>query len=114
MQALNWKIPVKALAGSVSKFFTYLLLAPIQLYRWCITPVLGSRCRFYPSCSKYAQTAIKCHGPVKGSGLAIKRICRCHPYSQGGIDFVPGSEEEQQYLREQAEKQKETTRETHD
>jgi len=56
-----------------------------------ISPFLGQNCRFYPSCSKYAEEAITVHGGIKGSWLAIKRIGRCHPWHEGGIDPVPES-----------------------
>ena len=100
MQALNWKIPVKALAGSVNNVIGFILILPIKIYRLCISPILGSNCRFYPSCSAYAITAIEQHGAIKGSLLAGKRLCRCHPYSDGGIDFVPESPEAQAYNQE--------------
>ena len=52
-------------------------------------PGAAARCRFYPSCSEYALTAIATHGPVRGLGLAIWRLLRCHPFHPGGIDHVP-------------------------
>src|SRR4030095_5557355 len=63
--------------------------APIVAYRRWISPVLPPRCRFYPSCSEYALTAIAVHGPWRGVGLAIRRLLRCHPFHPGGIDSVP-------------------------
>lgn len=66
-----------------------LLVAPIRVYQWCISPMLGQNCRFVPTCSQYAIEAIKKHGPVKGSLLAVKRILRCHPWGGSGYDPVP-------------------------
>ena len=61
----------------------------IRSYRYLISPLLGPRCRFYPSCSSYAEEAIKMHGVLKGGWLAVKRIGRCHPFNKGGVDPVP-------------------------
>ena len=66
-----------------------LLLALITLYRWTISPLLGNCCRFYPSCSEYAQDAIKRKGVLKGLLLTLKRIVKCHPWHPGGVDEVP-------------------------
>ncbi|MEX0734788.1 MAG: membrane protein insertion efficiency factor YidD [Steroidobacteraceae bacterium] len=66
-----------------------LLQLPIHLYRWFLSPFLGSNCRFQPSCSAYALEAIERHGAWRGSGLAMKRICRCHPWGGAGHDPVP-------------------------
>lgn len=68
-----------------------LFLLPIYFYRYAISPLIGPRCRFSPSCSTYAVEAIKIHGAIKGGWLAIKRILRCNPLSEGGEDPVPPS-----------------------
>ncbi len=54
-----------------------------------ISPLLGNRCRFYPSCSEYMMTAIERYGVFKGISMGLKRIGRCHPGCEGGIDYVP-------------------------
>ena len=59
-------------------------------YQLAISPLLGPRCRFYPSCSHYAMEAIETHGALRGTWLTIKRISRCHPFHEGGFDPVPG------------------------
>ena len=73
--------------------FTQLLqqivLLSLKAYRLIISPVLGNRCRFYPSCSLYALEAINNHGVFRGMILTIKRLLRCHPFHAGGIDPVP-------------------------
>lgn len=66
-----------------------LALSLIRAYRLFLSPLLGPRCRFYPSCSVYAQTAIERFGLVRGTGLAAHRLCRCHPFNDGGCDPVP-------------------------
>lgn len=66
-----------------------LLIIPIRGYQYLISPLLGSNCRFYPSCSHYTIEAIEVHGALKGSYLGVRRILRCHPFSDGGIDPVP-------------------------
>jgi len=65
----------------------------IQGYRYLISPFLGQNCRFYPSCSSYAETAIERHGFFRGSLLALRRISRCHPWHPGGVDEVPQKKE---------------------
>ncbi|AOK30768.1 membrane protein insertion efficiency factor YidD [Burkholderia singularis] len=65
------------------------LFALLRFYKLAVSPLLGSRCRFYPSCSDYAREAIQYHGAARGTYLAARRLCRCHPFSAGGIDLVP-------------------------
>ena len=66
---------------------TRILLLFINIYQKVMSPIIGPRCRFYPSCSTYAKDAIKLNGPIYGLHQAIKRISRCHPFSNGGIDL---------------------------
>jgi uncharacterized protein len=67
---------------------TWPLRALIRLYQWTISPLLGANCRFYPSCSHYADEALRKHGLIKGSYLAARRLARCHPWHEGGVDHV--------------------------
>lgn len=66
-----------------------LLLLILRGYKLAISPMLGQNCRFYPSCSEYAADAIREYGAAKGSLMACKRVCNCHPWHPGGIDLVP-------------------------
>ncbi|HTT42847.1 MAG TPA: membrane protein insertion efficiency factor YidD [Steroidobacteraceae bacterium] len=61
----------------------------IRLYQWCVSPLLGPRCRFYPSCSQYAHEALLRFGLIRGGALAARRLLRCHPWHPGGFDPVP-------------------------
>jgi uncharacterized protein len=65
------------------------LLWIIRGYQLAISPMLGPRCRFYPSCSCYAHGAIARFGAVRGSWMGLRRLLRCHPFAQGGYDPVP-------------------------
>ena len=65
------------------------LILLIRLYQWTISPLLGSCCRFYPSCSNYATEAIEKHGALSGSWLTLCRLIKCHPWHPGGVDEVP-------------------------
>ncbi|WP_295392052.1 membrane protein insertion efficiency factor YidD [uncultured Thiodictyon sp.] len=66
-----------------------ILIWLVRLYQLVISPMIGPHCRFHPSCSQYAIEAIECHGLVKGSYLAARRLSRCHPWHPGGLDPVP-------------------------
>jgi uncharacterized protein len=67
----------------------WVLIAFIRFYQYAFSPMLGQRCKYYPSCSNYAIGAIREHGPLKGIGLAGWRLLRCNPFSNGGYDPVP-------------------------
>ena len=73
----------------LSKGLAALLILPIRFYQRCISPMTPAVCRFTPTCSAYAVEAIKKHGPFKGLWLAVRRICRCHPWGGSGYDPVP-------------------------
>ena len=66
-----------------------LLIGLLRFYQYAISPFLGRRCRYFPSCSEYAVEAVKKHGAIKGGWLGVKRVCRCHPWHPGGYDPVP-------------------------
>ena len=66
-----------------------LLQALIRLYQYTISPYLGARCRFFPSCSAYTAEAVDKYGAGRGAWLGLKRILRCHPWNAGGFDPVP-------------------------
>ncbi|MDD2760319.1 MAG: membrane protein insertion efficiency factor YidD [Methylomonas sp.] len=67
----------------------FLLITLIKVYKYFISPLLGPHCRFYPSCSSYGIEAIQLHGAIKGSYLTLRRLLKCHPLHEGGIDPVP-------------------------
>lgn len=77
------------------KVFNQILSFPvivlIKIYQYAISPLLGPRCRFQPTCSNYALIAINRHGIRIGGWLSIKRVIKCHPLSTGGFDPVPES-----------------------
>ena len=65
------------------------LLAAIRAYRYLLSPWWGGQCRFSPTCSEYAMEAVREHGSLRGSWLALRRVSKCHPWHQGGFDPVP-------------------------
>ncbi|MBD3611015.1 MAG: membrane protein insertion efficiency factor YidD [Hydrogenovibrio crunogenus] len=69
--------------------FKWLIILPVRFYQLFISPILGPRCRFYPTCSHYTIEAVQQHGVFCGLWLAIKRIAKCHPGNPGGVDPVP-------------------------
>lgn len=67
----------------------WMLLAPIHLYRWTLKPLMGGECRYLPTCSRYAVTAIETNGAWRGGWLTLARLCRCHPWGGHGYDPPP-------------------------
>jgi len=67
----------------------YIVSIPVRFYRLVISPLIGSNCRYHPTCSSYALEALEKHGAMKGGQLAVKRILKCHPLGGSGIDNVP-------------------------
>ncbi len=80
--------------GIIGRALAWPLLGLVWIYRYAISPLLGANCRYQPSCSAYAEEALKKYGAFKGGWLALKRIGRCHPWGGSGYDPVPESEEE--------------------
>ncbi len=74
---------------SLSKVAGGLLIGMVKFYQGAISPHFGPCCRYTPTCSQYAVEALRKYGPLKGSWLATKRICRCHPWGGSGYDPVP-------------------------
>ena len=73
----------------MSEWLTRALLAPVRFYQRFISPALPASCRYHPTCSAYAVTALEMHGPIKGTLLALWRLLRCNPLTRGGVDHVP-------------------------
>lgn len=70
-------------------FAARVLLTTVRWYQRYVSPLSGPRCRYYPTCSSYAVTALEKHGAVRGTRLALWRLLRCNPWTDGGIDDVP-------------------------
>jgi putative membrane protein insertion efficiency factor len=80
---------LRAATWAVGAPLRWLLLGLIRAYQLTLSGWLGGQCRFYPTCSHYAADAIKIHGALKGSSMAVWRIARCGPFTDGGVDHVP-------------------------
>ena len=74
---------------AVRRVAVFALKLPILVYRYTLSPMLGPRCRFHPSCSAYALEALSTHGALRGSALAAWRVLRCNPWGTSGYDPVP-------------------------
>jgi len=73
----------------IKKILSFIVLLPIRIYRSAISPYTPASCRHTPTCSQYFIEAVKVHGPLKGSGLGLKRLSKCHPWGTTGYDPVP-------------------------
>jgi putative membrane protein insertion efficiency factor len=69
-----------------------ILILVVRVYRYLVSPLLGPRCRFHPTCSCYAEEAVQRFGALRGGWLAVRRLGRCHPWHPGGVDPVPEKE----------------------
>lgn len=74
--------------GKINLMLREIVCLPIKFYQFLISPLLKPSCRYYPSCSEYAESAIKQLGVIKGLWMTFKRILRCHPWARGGYDPV--------------------------
>ena len=77
------------MATSLRRALALPLILLVRAYQRLISPLLPPSCRYYPSCSAYAVTALERFGPLRGTWLALRRLGRCHPWSDGGVDHVP-------------------------
>jgi putative membrane protein insertion efficiency factor len=84
--------PVRSLLRTSGAPLRWLLIGLVRGYRATFSGWLGGQCRFYPSCSAYAEQAIRTRGALVGSALAVWRVLRCNPFGHGGVEHVPGSE----------------------
>lgn len=73
----------------ILKLLGQVILVPVYIYKYAISPFTPASCRHYPTCSAYAVEAVKIHGPFRGFWLATRRIARCHPWGTSGYDPVP-------------------------
>ena len=73
----------------MKKLLQFIVLLPVYIYRYSISPLMQPRCRYTPTCSEYTIEAVKKYGVLKGGRLAIKRISSCHPWGGSGFDPVP-------------------------
>ena len=84
---------LKNFKAVIEKFLIFVILCLIKIYNYCISPVLGIRCRFLPTCSEYCSESLIKHGIIKGGFYSLKRISKCHPVrilgAGNGIDLVP-------------------------
>jgi len=80
-------------SAAASHAAVWLLLAAIRFYQAIFAPVMPLGCKFYPSCSRYAAEAIARHGAIRGARLALARLWRCRPFTEGGVDPVPDPDE---------------------
>lgn len=80
---------LKQIILKLNRWLAWPLLLLIKLYQWVLSPWLGNRCRFTPTCSVYAREALQKYGLFKGLYLAVSRLLRCHPFGGSGYDPVP-------------------------
>ena len=84
-----WAARLRRAAHELVRLPSRGVVALLRLYQLVVSPLYGSTCRFYPSCSQYALLSVQRHGVVRGAGLAAWRLLRCNPWNPGGVDDVP-------------------------
>ena len=89
LKNLATSLSVKKIFSLLSFFLAVPVIILIKLYQRFLSPILGTSCRFYPTCSNYALESYENYGFLSGSILTIKRLCKCHPFHSGGLDEVP-------------------------
>lgn len=85
----EWVAQVRSALRPVGRVLAWPFIALIRVYQLVISPLTPPTCRYYPSCSSYALTALRRFGPLKGTWLAARRVLSCHPWAAGGVDYVP-------------------------
>ena len=85
---------IEPLNRAVNKILSPLFLLLIRFYQLTLSQFIGQQCRFAPTCSHYTAEAIRIHGAIKGAYLGVKRISKCHPWHEGGVDLVPPEDQE--------------------
>jgi putative membrane protein insertion efficiency factor len=87
------KKALKNFSAMINNFLTFIIIVLIKFYNYFISPMLGVKCRFLPTCSEYSQESLNKHGVVKGIFYSLKRISKCHPIkvlgADDGVDLVP-------------------------
>jgi len=78
----------KSINRAISALAVFGLNLLYRLYKMLVSPLLGNRCRFYPSCSDYSKLAIEKHGWITGGWMSVKRLAKCHQFHPGGFDYV--------------------------
>lgn len=91
VEPLGSRLAWRSLWRAVGAAAAVPLVWAIRAYQLLLSPLLAQQCRFYPSCSAYAVTALQRHGPIHGGWLALRRLARCHPWNPGGVDHVPAT-----------------------
>ena len=87
----------------------YPLIWFVKGWRRFISPMYGDVCKFHPTCSEYGLTALETHGAAKGVVLIVKRLSRCHPWSMGGVDYVPGTAAAAAWAKQNSDVTRDTT-----
>ena len=97
-------IRVRSVLRALGAPLRWALLGAIRVYRATLSGWLGGQCRFYPSCSRYAEEAIRTHGAARGAALSVWRVLRCNPFGRGGMEHVPTSRRYERVIPERPQR----------